>query len=540
VSPTFSILTVVIDAAPDNLRAWVATVRAQDYPHFELCLVAGSSMSPDSREVLDRAVRLDPRIRVISSPEKAGVVAASNVALAAATGTFVVLLTPGEVLVPRALGVLNHFLAIAGNDEVDVAYTDDEVRTVDGIALTVNYKPDWSPERLRSHFYCGPTLVVRRSLVDSVGGFRPGSEGALEYDLALRAAEQARQVLHVAEVLSRSGHYFMSSRAGADMETRRAAQQAVSDHCERVGIAAEVTMLDNVEGHRLRRRVTRQPRVSVIIPTCGTAKRIWGRERVLVVEAVRSVVERSTYRHLEFIIVADRITPSSVIDDLREILGAQLKLIWFDGPFNFSRKINIGAAHATGEFLLMMNDDMEVITPDWIEEMLGLAQDPGVGMVGSKLLFADGTLQHAGQYYGDSRPHHTFHHYPADFAGPGDMLQVTRECTGVTAACALIPAAVWHHAGGLTEALPNNYNDADLCLKVRHLGYRILWTPHAQLYHFESMTRESTVNSDELAFIQRRWDTQLRTDPYGNPNLDPRRADWIPREVEYNADSVAT
>ena len=529
----FSIITPVFDPPEDVLRACIDSVLQQDYPHLELCLVDDASPSPHVRRVLEEARQRDPRVRVLFREASGGIVAASNDALAMATGDFVALVDHDDLLEPRALGVINHHIESRESDDVDYLYTDEDQLAPDGTFIKAFYKPDWSPERFRSQMYTCHLSVIRRSLALALGGFRTGFDGSQDYDLILRVTEQARRIEHVAEVLYHWRILATSTANNAEAkpypyDTR---VRAVESHCERIGLAATVTKLALPGTHRVHRAVTGEPKVSIIMPTGGTKRRVWGRERVLVTEVVRSVLEKSSYTNLEFVIVADRTTAATTIADLHDLLGDRLRLIWFDGPFHFSRKTNLGAAHATGEFLLLMNDDMEVISEDWFETMLGLAQDPTVGMVGSKLLFSDGRLQHAGHFYGDSRPHHTFSHFSASEPGPSCMLQIDRECSGVTAACALMRADVWHKAGGLTDQLPNSYNDVDLCLKVRHLGYRIIWTAHAQLYHFESMSRDSTVTIEELRFIQTRWDEQLRVDPYGNPALDGARPDWVVRSA---------
>jgi GT2 family glycosyltransferase len=192
--------------------------------------------------------------------------------------------------------------------------------------------------------------------------------------------------------------------------------------------------------------------------------------------------------------------------------------------------MNLGCAHARGEFLLLLNDDVEVITPGWIEEMLAIAQEPDVGMVGAKLLFADGRLQHAGHVYAGG-PYHAFFQRGGDELGPAALLRVTRETSGVTAACAVVKASVFDEVGGFCPDLPNNYNDVDLSLKIRSRGHRIVWTPHSVLYHFESMSRQPEVSEAEAAFVRRRWAPQLDADPYYNPNFQPYRDDWSPRRV---------
>ena len=527
----FSIITRVFDPPEDALRACIDSVLQQDYPHLELCLVDDASPSPHVRRVLEEARQRDPRVHVLFRGTTCGAVEASNDALAMATGDFLALVNHHDMLEPRAFGVVNHHIESADDADVDYLYTDEDQLAPDGTCMNAFYKPDWSPERFRSQMYTGHLSVIRRSLAVELGGFRSGFEGSHNYDLILRVTEQARRVEHVAEVLYHSRIATPNARDVAEAKRYEddAGVRAVESHCERIGLMATVTKLALPRTHRVRRAVVGEPKVSIIMPTGGTKRRVWGRERVLVTEVVRSILEKSSYTNLEFVIVADRTTPAATIADLQDLLGERLKLIWFDGPFHFSRKTNLGAAHATGEFLLLMNDDMEVISEDWLETMIGLAQDPTVGMVGNKLLFSDGRLQHAGHIYGNSRPDHAFSHFSSREPGPSGMLQIDRECSGVTAACALMRADVWHEAGGLTDQLPNSYNDVDLCLKVRRLGYRIVWTPHAQLYHFESMSRDTTVTVEELRFIQTRWEEQLRVDPYGNPALDRHRPDWIAR-----------
>jgi GT2 family glycosyltransferase len=255
---------------------------------------------------------------------------------------------------------------------------------------------------------------------------------------------------------------------------------------------------------------------------------VWGVQRALVVDAVRSIVERSTYPNLEVVVVADADTPPGVIGRVEELLGPRLRLVRWQQPFNFAEKMNLGCAQARGEYLLLLNDDVEVITPSWIEELLGIAQEPDVAMVGAKLLFADGRLQHAGHLYAGG-PYHSFFKRGGAELGPAALLRVSRETSGVTAACALVKARVFDEVGGFCPELPNNYNDVDLSLKIRSKGHRIVWTPHAVLYHFESMSRQPEVSELEASFVRQRWARELDDDPYYNPNLERYRDDWAVR-----------
>jgi GT2 family glycosyltransferase len=253
-------------------------------------------------------------------------------------------------------------------------------------------------------------------------------------------------------------------------------------------------------------------------------------DRVLVVEAVRSILEHATYKNVEFVIVADTVCPPAVVRTLEAIAGDRLQLVWYEHKFNFSEKINLGAAHARGEYLLLLNDDIEVVSPDFLETMLGFAQEPDVGMVGAKLLFADGTLQHAGHVY-NHNPYHAMFKFHGDELGPSGLLIVQRECSGVTAACALLPASVFDEVGGMTPKLASNFNDVDFSMKVRRAGHRVIWTPHAVLYHFESLSRDPEVQEEEHDLIRERWWAQLQHDPYYNPNFEPNRDDWVEKAL---------
>jgi GT2 family glycosyltransferase len=270
--------------------------------------------------------------------------------------------------------------------------------------------------------------------------------------------------------------------------------------------------------------------VSIIIPTRGGSGAVWGHQRDFVVDAVASIATRSTYPQVEFVVVADSPTPQRVLDRLHEAGGDRLRIVMFDQPFNFSRKCNVGAAAARGDVLLFLNDDTELIDPASIEQMVGHLEESDVGMVGAKLLFADGRLQHAGHVY-PGGPVHALFGWPGSAVGPHRMAVVARECSGVTAAASAMRRAVFDEMGGFDEAFPVNFNDVDLCLRVRRAGFRIVWTPHAQWYHFESVTRVAGQTQEELDLLFGRWRYELEHDPYFNECLLPGRNDWVPRPL---------
>jgi glycosyltransferase involved in cell wall biosynthesis len=528
VTPTFSIITPVYEPPPDVLAATIDSVLAQRYPNWELCLVDDASPSGHVWATLERYAAIDPRIKIARRGENGGIARASNDALALATGEFLAFLDHDDVLVPDALNVFA--LELAAHAPVDFAYSDEAKLLADGRLARPFYKPDWSPERMRSQMFTGHLSVMRRSIVAHLGGFRPEFDGAQDYDLVLRVTERTDRILHVAEALYlwREGPGW----AALDSDTKpwaiEAGRRAVQEHCERVGIDALVEMLPQQPGcHRVRRRLRTKPLVSIVIPTRGSAARVHGEARIPVLHAVSSVLGRSSYTRIEFVVVAERETPSAVVGELQRLGGERLRLLWSDGPSNFSAEMNAGVAASSGEVILLVDDDVEVVTPDWIEVLTGLVQEPDCGLAGCKLLFADGTLQHGGHVYFGGSMDHAYMHYPGDERGMARMLLIERECSGVTVACAALRREVWEEAGGLCEQLPANFNDVDLSLKIRGTGRRVVWTPHAVLHHFERSTRVTDVLQSEIAFIRRRWEPVLHHDPYFNPNLDPTRPDWV-------------
>jgi hypothetical protein len=325
--------------------------------------------------------------------------------------------------------------------------------------------------------------------------------------VALRLAASGKTVVHIPEALWTEG--AQRARTPAELVAQDA---AVRHHLISIGIDAEISHPDGVS-RRLHYRLESEPLVSIVIPTRGTTASIHGRQSTLVVDAVKGILERSTYTNLEFVVVADDPTPQEVVDELRR-LGDRVKLVRWRGPFNFSAKLNRGAAYSSGDYLVLLNDDVELLSPDWIETMLGLAQQPGIGMVGALLFFEDGTIQHAGHLYKDSSAGHIAFGWEPGRDDALGALAVEREVSGVTAACAMVRANVYAEVGGFSDLLPGNYNDVDFSLKIRQTGRSIVLTPFARLHHFESKSRVATVAPSELAALRLRWQHRLLVDGY--------------------------
>jgi GT2 family glycosyltransferase len=519
-SPRFSILTPVYETPAGVLRKMLASVRNQSYADWELCLVDDASAQPHVKRILDAAARRDPRVRVLYSERNGGIVAASNQALGMARGEFVALLDHDDTLHPDALAHVAE--AIDATPEADYVYTDEDKITPAGYHAFPFFKPDWSPERMRTQMYTCHFSVFRRSLVEEVGGFDPAFEGSQDWDLVLRVTERARAVVHVPRVLY---HWRMLETSAATAGEAKpyafeAAQRAVQAHCDRIGLPAEV------EGDRddpgvlhLQPRLRREPLVSIVIPTSGQRREVRFEEVVLVVNCVRSILEDSTYENFEIVCVYGEATPPEVLDELRELAGERLRLVPFEGAFNFSTKINLGAVSSRGEQILLLNDDIEVHTPDWIERMVMYAEQEEVGAVGGRLLWGDGRLQHVGIAFQDGLPGHDYRGFHGDYRGYFNAVVIARNCLGVTGACLMTPREVFDEVGGLTLALPVNFNDVDYCLKVHRSGRRIVYDPDLVMYHFESSSRDPEVEKWEVRQLEDRWRPYAAVDPYGSVNL---------------------
>jgi GT2 family glycosyltransferase len=351
--------------------------------------------------------------------------------------------------------------------------------------------------------------------VKQLGGFREGFDGSQDYDLFLRVTEQARAIAHIPKVLYhwRSVQGSASLNADAKPYALIAAQKAVQEHLDRVGIKGVVETTPEFY-LKTTRTLTKHPRVSIIIPTCGTKKRVWGRDMVLVETAVASIVQRSSYSDYEIVVVYDSHTPSEVLTQLSKIVGDRLVLVEFTKPFNFSEKINLGAIKASSDVLILLNDDTQIESPDWIEGLICFLEESDVGMVGPKLLLEDKRIQSAGHYF-KIGAHNGASGSAYRESGPFSVLTIPAERSGLTMACVAIPRCVYEQVGGLCTEFPGAFNDVDFGNKLMLHGYRMIWTPHVELFHFESLSRDPDVSDEEVQLIEDRWCSILNADdPY--------------------------
>lgn len=471
-------------------------------PLLSLLLLPGDDETPSAAEESFDAQGLGPWELVAVSGED--VAASLTSAAAASAARYVGVLGAGDRLEPGALAAVTEMVETLGREPA-VLYTDES-----GPAGIFS-KPRWVPSYLEATNYLGRLLLVRRDVLAEVGGWRSGA--AMEWDLALRVTELTDDVVHVPVP-------GLIRAAVDDDAVLEAGRLAVAARYERLGVAATVETTGGTEGDvpgylRVWREVPEPPLVSIIVPTIGARREVDGEERLLVAQLVQSLVERTEYARWEVVLVTSEGTPSDAVAACEDLLGERLTLAPVAGAFNFSRSINTGAAAARGELLLLLNDDVEVLQPRWLDRMVAVAQDPDVGAVGAKLLFADGCIQHVGVSFDrDGEATHP-HIFEAEDAGYFGSKVVDLDYDAVTGACLLTPRAVFDEVGGLTEDLPLNYNDVDYCLKVRGTGRRIVCTPFARLRHYESSSRTARITEDEREALMW-WRPRAMACPYTN------------------------
>ena len=525
--PLISILMPVYNTAPDLLREAVASVRAQIYERWELCIADDASTSAATVEAL-RALTAegDARIRVIHREENGHIARASNTALEAAGGDWIGLLDHDDLLAEDAL---YHVVEEINRDpDAGLIYSDEDKVSELGDRYDPYFKPDWNPDLLRSQNYLNHFSVYRADLVREAGGFRAGFEGSQDYDLALRVVERLSpgQIRHIPRVLYhwRAVPDSTASAGAAKPYTVQAAERALREHLERAGHPEAVPLeAPQCPGMwRIRYPLPAPPpRVSIIIPTRNGLS--------LLLTGIESILRRTDYPDFELVIVDNGSDDPATLGYLATLQEqGRARVIRDDSPFNFSALNNRAVREATGSVIALVNNDIEVIHGDWLREMVSHAVRPGVGVVGARLWYPDDTLQHGGCVLGiGGVAGHVFLGLPrgdSEYFGRSSLLQ---NYSAVTAACVVLRRSVFEQIGGLDEEnLPVAFNDIDFCIRVREAGYWNVWTPYAELYHHESASRGSDLHGEkrerfmrEVRYMQRRWGNILTTDPAYNPNL---------------------
>lgn len=521
--PLISVLVPTYNSDEKLLREMIASVQAQLYPHWQLCIADDASPNPRVAQVLAEVAAADPRICFVVRPSNGHISEASNSALELAEGEFVALLDHDDVLPEHALFMVASY--IDKHPEARLLYSDEDKLTLDGQRTAPYFKPDWNPHLILTQNYFSHLGVYEAALMRQAGGFRKGFEGSQDHDLMLRCLEIAGHdsVVHIPHVLY---HWRImpgsTAQSGSEKPYAHTARvRAVQEHLTRSGIAASVEEPFGDAGQlRVRFAIpAHAPKVSIIIPT---------RDRVeLLRQCITSVQRKTTYPNYEIIVVDNGSTEQQTLDYFAQIASPDVQVLRDDSPFNFSALNNRASKQATGEFLCLLNNDIEVISTDWLDELVSLAAQPGTGAVGARLWYPNDTLQHGGVLFGlggvAGHMHHALHRWQQGYFG---RAVVTQNLSAVTAACLVVRKAIYEEVEGLDEELAVAFNDVDFCAKVLKAGYRNVWTPHAELYHHESASRGSDMDPDkyqrfvgEVRWMEARWPDLIANDPAYNRNL---------------------
>lgn len=522
--PKISIVMPVYNTAAEWLRAAIDSVLLQVYEHWELCIADDASPLPHVRPILEEYARRDPRIRVTFRDKNGHIAAASNSALELATGEFVALLDHDDELREHALAMVVEELN--AHPESDLIYSDEDKKTGYGMRVNPYFKCDWNPELfLQQNFICH-LGVYRTKVVQAAGGFRLGFEGSQDWDLALRVIERIpeRNIRHIPHVLYHWRQIEGSTAASSSAKPYAllAGQKAVQEHLHRRGRPATVEILPEIAHYRIRYPLpTPVPRVTLIIPT---------RDQVEVLsQCVTSILQKTDYPNYEILIVDNGSSEEATRAYFASLAAdARVRVLQDPRPFNFSRINNGAVQHCSSPYIAFINNDLEVISPDWLTEMMSHATHEEVGAVGARLWFPNDLLQHGGVILGiGGVAGHNHKGITRGNPGYWNRAVLTQNLSAVTAACLVMKREVFTAIGGFDEQnLAVAFNDVDLCLRIRESGRRLVWTPYAELYHHESMSRgaENTPAKfqrfeDESAYMRRRWQKELASDPAYNPNL---------------------
>ncbi len=528
--PRISVIMPVYNTPERFLARAIESVRSQLYDNWELCIADDASPLPHVRQVLNEATRKDPRIKVVFRPTNGHISEASNSALALATGAYVALLDHDDELQSHALACVA--LELDRHPEAVLLYSDEDKLTEEGTRSNPYFKPDWNPDLLHAQNFICHLAVYRTDLVRGVGGFRVGYEGSQDWDLALRVIEQIepQQIRHIPRILYhwREAPGSTAIRTSEKCYSVEAARKALTDHFARCRIAADLTA---TRGNYWRVRYelpSPAPRVSLIIPTRNGES--------LLRACVSSLLQKTSYENWEIIVVdngSNEAATTQYLDELR--VTPRCRVIAYPGDFNFSAINNYAVSQTAAEIIGLLNNDLEVISENWLHEMVSHACRPEIGCVGAKLYYPDGRIQHAGLILGiGGMAGHSWHGFPGHTPGQGYRACLAQNVSAVTGACLVVRRSVYREVGGLDETqFKVALNDVDFCLKVRAAGYRNLFTPFAELYHHESATRGYEDNPSkrarferELELLQKKWGDALFADPAYNPNLTLEHVDF--------------
>lgn len=524
--PLISLIMPVYNTPEKWLRRAIESVRSQLYPNWELCIADDASSRPDVRQILEDYRAKDSRIKVVFRKDNGHISAASNSAIDMATGDFIALLDHDDELSEHALYMVA--AELNAHMDADLVYSDEDKTDETGRRYDPYFKPDWNPDLFLAQNFICHLAVFRTRLIKEIGGFRVGYEGSQDWDLAMRVSEgiSSSHIRHVPHVLYHWRAIPGSSAIGAAEKkyAQEAQRKTLQSHFDRIGKKVDIVPVADMYWRIKHPLPEPPPWVTLIIPTRDGFE--------LLHRCVESIYQKTIYRHFELIIVDNQSDDTATLNYLAQLERERgVRVLRYDAPFNYSAINNFAVQHARGEIIGLLNNDLEVISPDWLEELMSHAVQPEIGAVGAMLYYPDQTIQHAGVILGlggtPGVAGHAYKNRPHGFSGQASRGLLCQNLSAITAACLVVRRQVFEEAGGLDETnLAIAFNDIDLCLRIRERGYRNLWTPFAELYHYESASRgyEDTRQRQErfrkeMEYMTQRWGDLLLNDPAYNPNL---------------------
>lgn len=517
--PKISILIPMYNTNEIFFKELIDSLKAQTYKKFEVCLADGSQV--ENKE-LEKYFSDDNRFKYKHLSENKGISENTNAALEMATGEFIALVDHDDTLPCFALYEV--VKTINDNPDVEFIYSDEDILDAKYERKNPYFKPDFSPDTLRSSNYICHLSVLKKTLIDEIGKFRAEFDGAQDYDMILRATEKAKLIVHIPKILYHWRAHENSTSQNTDSKSYAfiAGKKAIEEQLKRLNIKGNVELLETPGTYKVNYEVINNPLVSVIIPN---------KDSIQDLNKCISSVLKSTYNNYEIIIVENNSENKETFDFYRKLEenNKNVHVVKYEEKgFNFSKINNFGRKFAKGEYILLLNNDVEVINENWIEEMLGICQQKNVGIVGAKLLYPDNSVQHAGVIIGIGGVAGHIHKNIKD-SDPGYFSRavIVNNFSAVTAACLLVKTNIFDEVGGLDETLEVAFNDVDFCMKVRNKGYLVVYTPFAKLHHFESKSRgnEDTKEkknrfSNEIDRFKEKWQEELeKGDPYFNKNF---------------------
>ena len=525
--PLISILVPVYNTPEEFLKQMIQSVRKQTYGKWELCIANANPANETVAEILRISSTKDERIKVKDVPENEGIAQNTNAALASATGDYIGLLDHDDLLTPDALYEV--VKAINENDRPQVLYSDEDKVTMDlSEHFQPHMKPDYNKDLLRSNNYITHFFVADRTLVEEVGGEDGEYNGAQDYDLILKCTERAKGIAHIPRILY---HWRVHKASTADNPASKmyafdAGKRAIEDHLKRCGEIGKVSHEKDLGFYRVKYQVQGSPLISIIIPN---------KEQVESLDKCLESIEKSSYKNYEIIIVENNSTEDATFAYYKKIESDKIRIVYWSDEFNYSAINNFGVKHARGDYLLLLNNDVEVITTDWLEELTANCQRKDVGIVGARLYYPDDTIQHAGIVIGiGGVAGALFVGMPRMFTGYLHKAAIQQDLSAVTAACMMVKRSVYEELGGLEEELKVAFNDVDFCLRAREKGYLVVYDPNVELYHFESKSRGTEDSKEkirrfqnEIEYMRSHWLELLKKgDPMYNPNLTLTKWDY--------------